>query len=362
MKVDLQRICVVPRVSGVGGMVSFRDKLKKGLLSRGVEFCDNLADYPYQAVLVIGGTRKLFSLWRARSRGIPVVQRLDGINWLHRLPARKTGSRSNLFHYLRAEYGNALLSWIRAHLATQVVYQSDFARLWWEREKGLSPVPVSVIHNGVDLDFYSPKGLEKPPENFFRLLLVEGNIAGGYEHGLMIALELAQKIQMLMVDIDNKKVELMVVGRAAPQFQREMETLYTREATAENLSINWVGKVEASQIPSIDRGAHLFYSSDIHPACPNSVLEAFACGLPVIAFDTGALPELVSPRAGRLVAYGGDPWQLDPPDVDSLAQASLEVVSNLGEYRRGARSHAEANFGLDAMVDAYIRVLSGEEI
>ena len=45
---------------------------------------------------------------------------------------------------------------------------------------------------------------------------------------------------------------------------------------------------------------------------PNSVIEALACGLPVVSFDTGALPELVTPGAGRVVAYGGDPWRLDP--------------------------------------------------
>ena len=84
-------------------MVSFREKLMKGLDERGISVCTDLADQPYSAVLVIGGTRDLPGLWRARQRGIRIVQRLDGMNWIHR--KKKTGWR----HYVRAEYGNFIL-------------------------------------------------------------------------------------------------------------------------------------------------------------------------------------------------------------------------------------------------------------
>jgi hypothetical protein len=60
------RICLVPRLNGVGGMVSFQHKLAEGLRSRQIEVSFNLRDRPYQAVLVIGGTRDLAGIWRAR--------------------------------------------------------------------------------------------------------------------------------------------------------------------------------------------------------------------------------------------------------------------------------------------------------
>ena len=86
-----ERVCVVPWLSGVGGMVSFRARLSEGLQRRGVQVTDRLEDEPYCSVLVIGGTRELPGLWRARRKGIPVVQRLNGMNWIHRL--RRTGLR-----------------------------------------------------------------------------------------------------------------------------------------------------------------------------------------------------------------------------------------------------------------------------
>lgn len=348
-----KRICIVPRVSGVGGMVSFRHKLTAGLAERGVEACDDLADTPYQSVLVIGGTRQLYPLWRARQRGVPVVQRLDGMNWLHRIPARRSGLR----HYLRAEVANQLLAWIRSRLATRVVYQSVFAQEWWERACGRTPVPNSVIHNGVDLNFYTPHGTGQPPEDRTRLLMVEGSLAGGYEQGLGVAVDLAQRLQGLYPAVVGDRVELMVVGRVASELMRQWDERIM-EGRAK-VTINWTGLLPSELIPETDRSAHLFYSSDIHPACPNSVIEALACGLPVVSFDTGALSELVVGDAGKLVPYGGDAWRLEPPDIESLTQASAEVLSHLEQFRRGARERAESAFDLDAMVDAYLQVLQG---
>jgi hypothetical protein len=122
----MHRICLVPAVSGTGGMVSFRYKLTAGLSARGVQVCTDLADEPYQAVLVIGGTRSVIELRRAKRNGIRIIQRLDGINWIQR--RRWTGLR----YSLRAEAGNFLQRIIRQQLADRIIYQSAFARSWWE--------------------------------------------------------------------------------------------------------------------------------------------------------------------------------------------------------------------------------------
>jgi len=79
--------------------------------------------------------------------------------------------------------------------------------------------------------------------------------------------------------------------------------------------------------------------------------------LPVVAFDTGSLPELVTDGAGIVVPYGGDPWRLDSPDVESLAEAALEMLAAQEVYRHAARRRAEAAFSLDVMVDGYLQAL-----
>src|SRR5690349_15461452 len=95
-----QKICIIPKVHGVGGMVSFLHKFSAGAQSRGVQVTSDPADTPYDALLVIGGTREFASLYRAKRQRIRIVQRLDGINWIHRIRP------ISLKHSLRAEYGN----------------------------------------------------------------------------------------------------------------------------------------------------------------------------------------------------------------------------------------------------------------
>ncbi len=335
----MQKICILPRVEGIGGMASFRIKFETGLKSRGLQVTYDPDQNP-DALLVIAGTRHLAALRRARRRGVRIVQRLDGINWIHR--KRKTG----LKHFLRAEYGNLLLSYIRSRLATHILYQSEFSRGWWEDWYDIPPAPAAVVHNGVDLEAYSSKGAGVPPQDRCRLLVVEGSLGGGYDMGLDNAVRLSE----LLAEKHGLPMELMVVGKI------ELEHKANVEARA-HVPIIWAGTVPRESIPEIDRSAHLLFSADLNPACPNSVIEALACGLPVVAFDTGALKELVRGDAGRLVPYGGDPWKLDRPDLPALAGASAEILQDQLRFRRAARAHAESALGLDRMVAGYLSVL-----
>ena len=113
----------------------------------------------------------------------------------------------------------------------------------------------------------------------------------------------------------------------------------------------------AKQIPQIDRSAHLLFSADINAACPNSVIEAMACGLPVVGFDTGALKELVLGDLGRVVAYGGDVWKLDHSDIGALAKVAVEILNNQNHFRQAARARAESTLGLDQMTESYLKIL-----
>lgn len=339
---------MLPRLSGLSGMFSFQQKMAAGLAARGIEVTYELEDRSYSAILVVGGSRRIGGLLQARRRGIPVIQRLDGMNWMHRV--RKTGLR----HYLRAEYGNALLALIRSRLASHVVYQSNFARRWWQRSYGPTRVSDSVVYNGVDLELFTPAEESHSPDGCIRLLVVEGNLAGGYELGLENAVRLAETLsERIHSDLRrNSGVELMVVGRVS-------SALGARWTQSSSVPIRWAGAVAHERIPEVDRSAHLLFSADLNAACPNSVIEALACGTPVVGYATGALPELVTSLSGKLAPYGGDPWRLDPPDVPALAGAAVEILRQLDRFRSGARQRAVDTLGRERMVDGYLQALLG---
>jgi glycosyltransferase involved in cell wall biosynthesis len=330
-------IGLTPNVRGVGGMVSFRHKLTAGLTARGYKVTDTIDDPDMDALLVIGGTRDLDALRKIKKRGIPIVQRLNGMNWLHR--RKYTGAR----HFLRAETGNWLLKTIRSRIADKIVYQSEFSKNWWERVYGPTSIPNSTVYNAVDLNQYSPHGAHNRPTDHYRILLVEGSLQGGYETGLETAVQLTQMLK----DFHKLDVRLAVAGKVAPAVIR---------AYAE-ASIEWLGLVPREDIPRIDRSAHVLYSADLNAACPNSVIEALACGLPVVAFDTGALPELVDEKSGAISPYGGNPWKLEKPDTASLAAKCAEALKSNNLQRENARLRAEKLFGLDKMLDGYLQAL-----
>ncbi len=331
----MSRICVYPRVTSMGGVGSFRLKFADGLAARGVEVSYDLDDPRLDAVLVLAGTRNLAGLRRAKRRGVPIVQRLDGINWIQR--KRWAGIR----YHARAEYGNAVLAFIRRFLADRIIYQSEFTQRWWDDWYGTTRAPYRIVHNAVDLGVYSPDGPGEPPADRCRLLVVEGSLAGGLDLGLAWAVRLTEALSARF------DAELVVVGNVDKRKQADWESRSRVPAA-------FLGVVPRERIPEIDRSAHLFFSAEVNPPCPNAVIEALACGLPVVGFDTGALAELVPDGAGRVVPYGGDPWKLDPPDIPALAQAATEILSDLPRFRAGARAHAEASLGLDEMVDRYL--------
>ena len=67
------------------------------------------------AVLVVGGTKRLFWLYKMRRAGVPIIYRLDGLSWLHK--KKRVGLRA----WLLGELRNVLMNVIRSYLATAVV-------------------------------------------------------------------------------------------------------------------------------------------------------------------------------------------------------------------------------------------------
>ncbi len=335
----MSRICIVPRVEGFGGVTSFRLKFENGLRARGVDVTYDLS-HPADVVLVLAGTKNLLPLWRAHQRGQRIVQRLDGVNWVHRV--RWAGLR----YTVRAIYGNWNLSFIRKRLADKVIYQSNFIKNWWEDWYKPARVPATVILNGADLDQYTPHGLHERPSGHYRILIVEGSMSGAQNSGLYSAVELANLLS------HKHKIELMIVGHVDKHTQNKL-----KDQTA--FRIKFMNSIPREQIPWMMRSSHVLFSAEVNPPCPNSVIEALACGLPVIGFDTGSLSEIVQGDAGRLAPYGANQWKLEKPNVQTLADAAEDVLQNNDQYRKSAREQAENVLGLDKMVDEYLKVLLG---
>lgn len=333
-------IAVLPKLESLAGPASFYGRFTSTARKRGYTIHNDPAAKDVDAVLVIAGTKHIPALMKAKKRGVRIVQRLDGINWHHK------HMNTGVYHYMRSEINNQMMQIVRKQFADAIVYQSEFAKQWWFDEYKPTGKPYTIIHNGIDIEEFSPQGPETPPTDHIRILMVEGRMEGGQERGLENGIRMTQLVQKKV----NQKVELMVIGKVSPETKTYWET-------NAGIWINFVGQIPRKEIPARDRAAHLLFSADLNGACPNVVVESLSCGLPVVSFDTGALPELVEDEGGRIVSYGTNVWKLETPIYEPLAEAAIEVIENNDQFRKAARARAERLFNIESVVDRYLEAL-----
>ncbi len=285
-------------------------------------------------VLVTAGTRRLWWLWRLRRRGVRVVQRLDGVNWRDYL--QPIGLRSKLRAYL----GSRLVAFIRRHLADHIVYQSEFVRDHWDRAHGRVSTPTTVVLNGTDLRRFKPA--EGTTHGGTILLCVEGS----FQPGTWVPETISEIADRLIPSVLST---IRLIGRMDEDDKARLECIE---------GVDVMGEVPRKEMPDHYRDAQLFLNLEVHPPCPNSVVEALASGLPVASFDTGAARELVGDSAGILVPYGSDPWKLQRPDIEGLVVAIEQLAHDRGAVSALARERAKERLSTGQMLTGYGQALN----
>jgi glycosyltransferase involved in cell wall biosynthesis len=110
--------------------------------------------------------------------------------------------------------------------------------------------------------------------------------------------------------------KLVIVGRKYQQSSDRHVLSLVRELDLEN-EVIFTGLVPDADLPALYNASDLFVIPSLHEGFGIVCLEAMACGVPVVASRTGALPEVVG-EAGILVE--------DPTDKEQLAQAIGQVL------------------------------------
>ena len=336
-----KQICIIPKLEGLGGPASFQQRLIPILEENGYHIHHDVREPQTKIILVNGGTRDIIGLLNAKRRGAVIVQRLAQTNWVHRWHWSGWG------FYYRSVRNNLLLAAIRRFLADRIIYQSDFVQSCWEKQFGKLRKPQTVIYNGLDVNLFCPKTPLPADTRPIRIAVVEGHLGEGNEVYLANAIHFGEALAEHL----QRHIILCVAGDV-PFDLREKWHRNTPIFTTE-----WLGVVSRESILGLNRSAHFLFSAELNGGCPNAVIEALACGTPVVGFATGALPELLSRGGGIAVPYGANYWRLEPPDISGLVNGAVNILQNLAAYQQAARANAVAHFAIEQIAQRYLQML-----
>jgi glycosyltransferase involved in cell wall biosynthesis len=269
-------------------------------------------------------------LWLSRRRGIPVVVNQSGVAY--------PGWAGEETERLNREFRRALIA------ADHVLYQSEFCKTSADEFLGEPRGSWEVLHNAVDVHQFVPahNAPHGPP-----VLLLGGDQTQAYR------LEVA-----LRVLAELPEARLIVTGRLVSDPRPLMDELKLADR------VEFVGRYSQQEAPALFGRAHLLLHTKVLDPCPSLVVEAMACGLPVVYSKSGGTSELVGEEAGIGVPHPQS-WERDePPSAEEMAAAVSRVVGERDRYAAAARQRAVERFALEPWLARHAElfgVLTGGE-
>ncbi|HEX4524115.1 MAG TPA: TIGR03088 family PEP-CTERM/XrtA system glycosyltransferase [Casimicrobiaceae bacterium] len=238
----------------------------------------------------------------------------------------------------------------RAFVTRYVAVSPDLERYLHERI-GVPESRIDQIYNGVDTGRFCPAPDGRAPiagcpfqGPAYWLVGAVGRLEAVKDHA-----NLARAF-VVAVNADpeaRRRMRLVIVGNGT--LKGEVEAIL---ASAGARDLAWFAGERADVVPVL-QGLDCFVLPSLAEGVSNTILEAMACGLPVVATRVGANTELVDEDVtGRTVPAA---------DNEALARAIGAYFTAPGlsrDHGQAARRRVERKFNLDRMVENYHRLYS----
>ncbi len=196
--------------------------------------------------------------------------------------------------------------------------------------------PIEVIPNFYDQSIFYRDSLIEKYKKFTWLSVGEP----AYVKGLDLLLKAYAVVKQKLPDVD---MQLILIDRI--RGQQELIEL-SQQLNIEN-DITWAGLITQAQVAGVMRQSHVLISASRTETFGKTIMEAQACGLPVIATKTdGASFIINSTEQGELIELN---------DVDTLANAMMEMHQKYNLYKpENIVSAVESRFKEDIVIKEWI--------
>jgi glycosyltransferase involved in cell wall biosynthesis len=180
---------------------------------------------------------------------------------------------------------------------------------WMAETVGRNPLlgkfPVTVIPNGVDTSTFVPLGIDKARHSLgipqeARVVLFVADYITNRRKGFSLL------VQALNAATEADNLFLLSLGHGKPSLSSRIPHLHLGHSVDDRRLALAYSAADVYVIPSLQDNQ------------PNTVLEAMACGTPVVGFNVGGIPDMVRSGITGLLAPAGD--------VDGLLGAIREIL------------------------------------
>jgi glycosyltransferase involved in cell wall biosynthesis len=194
-------------------------------------------------------------------------------------------------------------------LCNKIIVLSESMKKEINRNYGVSPLKIEVIHNGVDLNEFS----QTAKNDWFRNRF---NISEKYIIGYIGTFHKWQGVEYLARSFINillkrNDVRLLIVGEG-PEFNT-IKNIISDSKMDDKVTLT--GKVNPDDVPNYLNAMDVFViprpsTPETETAVPLKILEAMSAGLPIVATRVGGLTEIIEDRINGILADPGNPKQL----------------------------------------------------
>jgi len=260
-----------------------------------------------------------------KARGIPIVHNQNGVfysAWYEGDWKRQNRRMARSFH--SAEY---------------VFYQSEFCRTAAHHFLGVREGSGEILYNAVDTQRFRPHA-DATTQNLNGVtFLLTGKIGAHLFYRIKSTLQgLAEARKR------GLEAKLVIAGGLEPGAQTAAQQLI------DDLKLDGcariVGPYSQAEAPALYTSAHAYVTTKHQDPCPNAVLEALACGLPVLYSNTGGVPELVGPEAGVALDCDEDWDRPHVPSTRDIADGMHRIAERAVEMSGAARKRAVLLFDI----------------
>jgi sugar transferase (PEP-CTERM/EpsH1 system associated) len=299
-----------------------------------------------------GVRSEIFRLCRRWRPALVHSRNLSGLDAL--LPARLAGVRRSIHSEHGWDVGDldgrrwkpTLLRRLHSPLVDQYITVSKDLRRFLVERIGIAPGRITQIYNGVDTQRFVPastRPITALPTGF----ATEGIVRIGSVGRIQAIKDYATLLRALAALLDRRpdlrRVARLVVIGDGPL----LETLRSLASELGIADIAWFPGA-SKDVPQMLQALDVFVLPSLNEGISNTILEAMATGLPVVASAVGGNVELVDDHVtGRLFIAG---------DVSSLSARLENYLDDRALRRRhgdAARLAAQRDFSLSAMVERY---------